>query len=240
MAPHVARRLCGEVLSCLESAQPRGQPASVPLPNVDAALLARVLQYCERRALDEKTASIRLATEAEAAKRLKVEAEAAVAAAAEAERRVAAEAAQLAQEAEEARLRAEEAEERRADAAERTARLEQLSAEAMRSAEEAAAAVRRHAVKDGGGAVAAWEESSIAKMDVELLLENISVRVPPAQTRLRRACYWHAYRMRGALQLCPQAADYLKVDSLMNLACTAVANLAKGAAALAPADWVVS
>ena len=37
-----------------------------------------------------------------------------------------------------------------------------------------------------------------------------------------------------------QAADYLKVDSLMNLACTAVANLAKGAAALAPADWVVS
>ena len=163
----------------------------MPLPNVDAALLARVLQYCERRALDENQTSIRLATEAEAAKRLGVEAEAAVAAAAEAERRVTAEAAQLAQEADAARQRAEEAEERRADAAERTARLAQLSAAANKRAEEADAALQQRSADDCG-TVAAWEESSIAEMDVELLLETISVRTPSAQTRLRRACYWDA------------------------------------------------
>ena len=175
-----ARRLCGEVLSCLESAEPSGQPLEVPLPNVDAALLSRVLHFCERRALDEKQTGIRLATEAEATKRMGIEAEAAVAAATELEGRLAAVAAQLAQEVEAARCKAEEAEERRVDAAERTARLAQLSAEAKQSAEEAAAAVSRHAAKDGGGAVAAWEESSIAKMDVELLLETLSVRARPA------------------------------------------------------------
>ena len=193
----LARRLCGEVLSCLESAEPRGQPLEVPLPNVDAALLARVLDFCERRALDENQTGIRLATEAETMKRLGVEAEAAVAAAAELEGRLAAVAAQLAQEAEAARRRAEEAEGRRVDAADRTARLAQLSAEANKRAEEADAALKQRAA-DKCGAGAAWEERSIASMDVELLLETISVRAPPAKTCHRLALYWRAESMPGA------------------------------------------
>ena len=131
---------------------------------------------------------MRLATDAETMKRLKVEAEAAVAAAAELEGCVTAVAVQLAQEAEEARRRAEEArrraeeaEERRADAVDRTARLAQLSAAASKRAEEADAALKKHNDAGDCGTVAAWEESSIAEIDVELLLETISVRAPPAK-----------------------------------------------------------
>ena len=39
--------------------------------------------------------------------------------------------------------------------------------------------------------------------------------------------------------MCPQAADYLKMDFLMNLACAAVANLTKGAAALYLDRWAI-
>ena len=149
----------------------------VPLPSVGAIPLARVLRFCERKALE----NTRLVVEAGTAQRLATETAAPVAAAEQAAQRLAAEAAQLRAAAKAARLVAEEAEEQHAAAADYAKRVAREAAVARQQAQAAEAAAQLGA----SGAVCefeAWERDLVAGMETESLLEMIEVltHAPPA------------------------------------------------------------
>ena len=214
----------------------------VPVPNVNAPGLARLLQFCKRRVAEAevdkqrhaaKTLSLYAASQT--ARRLAAEAGEARAAAAEREQRLAAAAA-------EAPRLASEAGARLAAAAEVAECLPAEAADAERLAAAAEVALQEHisrsapepgapaALGSTGVIFAEWEQALIAQMDKRALLQLIVVRARKlCAAPLPRPRPWRAESCRPS-----QAADYLRAECLLDLACFAVADAARGAAPAYP------
>ena len=141
----------------------------MPLPNVDAATLTLILQFCERKAADGP----RLASEAEAAKRLAAEAEAALADADAALAEAAALERRLAAEVEAAARRTAEAKEQHTTAAGK-------AAAAKLQAETADAASKDYSSAIQGANFRDWEKAFVAELQPETLLAVIAVRLRPS------------------------------------------------------------
>ena len=187
-----------------------GQP--IPLPNVSALSLERVLRYYEQRVAEAAAATERkpvdlrrLTAVAESARRLAAEAEAKRAVAAGREQRLAAEAAEAQRLAAEAQRLAAETVALHQAGAQEAEHLAAKAAEAERLAAEAEAAVQQlssRAVAEPGTPAAlggtgedfaGWEETFIAQTGAGSLLLIISVRLgvclPPCR-RSFQATMW--------------------------------------------------
>ena len=186
----------------------------MPLANVGGLNLACILEYCERCVAEAEADSRRHASEALT---LTAEAEAARRLAAEAEE----ERARVVAAAEEATLPIANAAMKMRLAAAAEASLQEHASRAV--AEPGAPA----AVGGVGGIFADWEHAFVAQIDKRALLQLIAVRArrPCATPLLRPAPL--VCSQQGIFRL--QAADYIKADRLLDLACASVANAAKGA-----------
>ena len=181
-----------------------GRP--VPLPNVNALSLARLVQFCERRVSEAAAAAQRSVAEthrlgvaAATARRLVVETGKACAAAVEREQRLAVAVA-------EAQRLVAEATARHDAAAGEAERLAAQAAETERLAVEAEGALQQHrwnavtepgalaALGGTGEVVAEWEETFIAQTGADSLLQLITVRsrmhLPHCSTAELLACQW--------------------------------------------------